>query len=143
MCGAPSGGYPATRERDMDVQLLLRVPAGPNAAVTARRAVAGLRSLLDQEMFENAKLLMTELTTNSVRHAGLTPEEFLTVQVSCDEDHVRIEVMDAGPQFEVDLKRHADIASGWGLYLVSQIADRWGVEHERGNRVWFELGKAG
>ena len=29
--------------------------------------------------------------------------------------------------------------SGWGLYLVDQIADRWGVDHDPGTRVWFEI----
>jgi len=125
----------------MDVQLLLRVPVGPQAAATARQAVAGLRSYLAQEMYDNAKLLMTELTTNSVRHAGLSSDEFLTVLVSCEHDYVRIEVDDDGPRFDPNPGRHSDIGSGWGLYLVSQIADRWGVEHERGNRVWFELGQ--
>ena len=29
--------------------------------------------------------------------------------------------------------------SGWGLYLVEQIADRWGVTQDDGTCVWFEL----
>ena len=28
---------------------------------------------------------------------------------------------------------------GWGLYLVDQLADRWGVARDHLNRVWFEM----
>ena len=28
---------------------------------------------------------------------------------------------------------------GWGLHLVDQVAQRWGV-HEGSTHVWFELG---
>ena len=31
-------------------------------------------------------------------------------------------------------------ASGWGLFLVDRIADRWGAVQSNGEtRVWFEL----
>ena len=29
--------------------------------------------------------------------------------------------------------------SGWGLYLVRELSDRWGVERNKQTRVWFEL----
>jgi hypothetical protein len=28
---------------------------------------------------------------------------------------------------------------GFGLHLVELISTRWGVDHERGTNVWFEL----
>jgi hypothetical protein len=31
-------------------------------------------------------------------------------------------------------------SSGWGLYLVERLAERWGVDRRPdGNEVWFEL----
>ena len=33
-------------------------------------------------------------------------------------------------------------ASGWGLYLVSELSDRWGVDHRRRTRVWFEMDRS-
>jgi hypothetical protein len=53
---------------------------------------------------------------------------------------LRVEVCDPGPGFEVrepplDMER----PSGWGLYLVRELADRWGVDHTKQTRVWFEL----
>ena len=29
--------------------------------------------------------------------------------------------------------------SGWGLYLVRELSDRWGIDHDGETRVWFEL----
>lgn len=29
--------------------------------------------------------------------------------------------------------------SGWGLYLVDRIADRWGVLSDERTEVWFEI----
>ena len=29
--------------------------------------------------------------------------------------------------------------SGWGLYLVDTISDRWGVGRAGGTNVWFEI----
>ena len=29
--------------------------------------------------------------------------------------------------------------SGWGLYLVAELADRWGVDSDDRTLVWFEL----
>jgi hypothetical protein len=29
--------------------------------------------------------------------------------------------------------------SGWGLYLVAELADRWGVDSDETTLVWFEF----
>ena len=34
-------------------------------------------------------------------------------------------------------------AGGFGLELVEQLAARWGVSHEAGTCVWFELALSG
>src|SRR2546426_800484 len=53
---------------------------------------------------------------------------------------VRVEVADAGPGFEPEPPNPSMYqTSGWGLYLVEQIADRWGVARDSGSQVWFEL----
>jgi hypothetical protein len=31
--------------------------------------------------------------------------------------------------------------SGWGLFLIDQLADRWGVVHDKGTTVWFEVAR--
>jgi anti-sigma regulatory factor (Ser/Thr protein kinase) len=81
---------------------------------------------------------VTELITNSVKHTGANTVE-LTVQVGSST--VVTEVSDAGPGFDPGKtgspsKDH----TGWGLFLVDRLAERWGVDKDgSATRVWFEL----
>ncbi len=54
-------------------------------------------------------------------------------------DVVRVEVIDEGRGFRPSVREpRADAEGGWGLYLVDQLADRWGVRDD-GRVVWAEL----
>ena len=57
---------------------------------------------------------------------------------------MRVEVKDGGPGFEPPPppSSPSESTSGWGLYLVARIADRWGVETGDDASVWFELDKS-
>jgi anti-sigma regulatory factor (Ser/Thr protein kinase) len=112
----------------------------------ARHTVAGLAPFLDPVVAENAELLVSELVTNSVRHAGLPPEASIEFSVRASAEVLMVEVADAGRGFEHDAPPRpravddTDRASGWGLFLVDRIADRWGaVQMDGETRVWFEL----
>ncbi len=53
---------------------------------------------------------------------------------------VRVEVTDAGPGFAVRPRvAGQDPESGWGLYLVDALSDRWGTERGGRTRIWFEI----
>jgi anti-sigma regulatory factor (Ser/Thr protein kinase) len=116
------------------------------AASVARRAVAGLAPYLDPGVAENAELLVSELVTNSVRHAGLPEEASIEFSVRASAEVLMVEVADGGRGFDHTVtprpRAVAGVAeaSGWGLFLVDRIADRWGaVEMDGETRVWFEL----
>ena len=118
----------------------LRLPVGPLAPGEARHALDGLESVVADERLDEIRLLVSELVTNSVRHAGMSPEEWIGLRVTIGNSSVRVEVADRGPGFEADKPlptMYQD--SGWGLYLVEQIADRWGVQNDAGTCVWFEI----
>jgi anti-sigma regulatory factor (Ser/Thr protein kinase) len=87
---------------------------------------------------ETLRLLVTELVANSVRHAAATTVHLRALAGS---GGVWVEVADDGPGFDPREHDHtASQESGWGLFLVDQLADRWGVRHDgRHTRVWFEL----
>jgi anti-sigma regulatory factor (Ser/Thr protein kinase) len=83
---------------------------------------------------------VSELVTNSIRHAHTPAWASIDLLATAFADRVRVEVGDHGPGFDPrppDPDR--DSPSGWGLYLVDQLADRWGVSRTDGNRVWFEI----
>jgi anti-sigma regulatory factor (Ser/Thr protein kinase) len=106
----------------------------------ARGALDSLLSQVEPPLYEDARLLVTELVTNCVRHAGVGPNEQLEVVLSLSREMLRVEVHDSGPGFEphpIPPPTAAD--SGWGLVLVDRLADRWGVLQEASTRVWFEI----
>jgi anti-sigma regulatory factor (Ser/Thr protein kinase) len=96
---------------------------------------------LTSSVLEDVRLLISEIVTNSVRHAGLGPADRVAVRVIAEPKRIRAEVVDAGRGFEAPPPRPAaDTASGWGLFLVEHLADRWGIERLDGRtRVWFEI----
>jgi anti-sigma regulatory factor (Ser/Thr protein kinase) len=117
------------------------IPGGVKAPAEARDAVDELTLGYSDETRETLRLLVSELVTNSVRHAGAAgPEHRIGLHVRTSNSRVRVEVLDEGPGFEPPNGPAADAAtSGWGLRLVGQIADRWGVERDRSTLVWFEM----
>jgi anti-sigma regulatory factor (Ser/Thr protein kinase) len=126
-----------TKERAED-GLSLRLDRGPDAAARARRGLSRLRGDLDAPLMETLRLLVTELVTNSVLHTGVRTIE-LTVRVGSST--VLTEVSDAGPGFDPEKTRSAsNDRTGWGLFLVERLAERWGVaKHGGATMVWFEL----
>jgi anti-sigma regulatory factor (Ser/Thr protein kinase) len=86
------------------------------------------------------RLLITEVVTNSVRHAGLQPGDRIHVRVRVLADRVTASCTDAGPGYAAPAHGAPhDPAEGWGLYLVDTLADRWGTDHGEVVRTWFEL----
>ena len=75
------------------------------------------------------RLLVSELVTNSVVHAGLSPDEAITLTVTIRGGLVRGEVRDQGSGFgpPEEPAPKPDLAGGWGLYILDRVADRWGV----------------
>jgi anti-sigma regulatory factor (Ser/Thr protein kinase) len=121
-------------------RLGLRVAPGPRAPGQVRNHLTALRDHLEPELYEQVELLVNELVTNSVRHARLdTREGWVEVQVSATGRSVKVSVVDSGRGFVPKSSPVPEEASGWGLYLVDQIADRWGVIRNGATRVWFEL----
>jgi anti-sigma regulatory factor (Ser/Thr protein kinase) len=120
----------------IDVEL----PRDVTAAARARDLVADLLSeeLTDEEL-ERARLLVSELATNAVRHG----QGMITLRASVDEDRLLVEVIDEGSGFERAIER-SDLQQlgGWGLRVVDAEASRWGV-HEGTTHVWFEIERAG
>lgn len=112
----------------------------PQAASAARRDLAALRGELDGAEFDLTALLMTELITNSVLHAGAGAGTLFELDVFVTDDIVRVSVTDGGGGFVADAGTPKQPTDGhWGLQLVDELADRWGTSTDRGTTVWFEL----
>ena len=123
----------------MRSDMSFELAGGPYAVTAARLALSDLDSHLDASVAFDVRLLVSELVTNSVKHARVSEEDSILLEVRVAGDTVRIEVRDSGPGFEPPAAAPPDDAdAGWGLFLVEQLADEWGVEKER-QAVWFEI----
>ena len=120
-------------------ELVRELVAEGEALAAAREMVESLDDL-SRPARDDLALLITELVGNSLRHAGLGPDDVIRVRISRLRGSVRVEVADGGPGFSAARERPGRIqTSGRGLYLVEQVADRWGVELKDETCVWFEL----
>jgi serine/threonine-protein kinase RsbW len=122
----------------LHVTLALRA----EAASVARRDLRAL-GLGPTELATTA-LLTSELVTNSVRHAGPLPMGGVELHVAVNEESVRVEVLDGGPGFTPAGRAPGSPQDAcWGLHLVEEMADRWGVKADAPHTlVWFELDRA-
>ena len=114
------------------------VPARAEAVGEARAALAGLD--LPDEVFETARLLVSELVTNSIRHAGLTSVDRIRLRAAWSGRALRVSVHEPRPprlRTTGAIRPVPGESSGWGLYLVDRLATRWGVDPRRG--YWFEI----
>lgn len=109
----------------------------PESVRDARRFV--VRTLADTgSVADDAALLVSELATNAVIHAGSA----YTVTVRRDGHVVRVEVADASPASARRCHYSATSGTGRGLGMVEDLASGWGVEEldsGDGKVVWFEL----
>jgi serine/threonine-protein kinase RsbW len=120
--------------------LKIVVASGLDAPTKARAEVAvWLAPQVPAEVLDDALLLVSELVTNSVRHAPLTAGAAIGVTIEVFDDFLRLEVEDPGDV--AILARAPDCAhgGGFGLYLVETVAQQWGSTHEGSTRVWAEL----
>lgn len=105
---------------------------------------------------ETLTLITAELAANAVRHGRVPGRDFsvrltATVDPPATGEILRIEVADTRteqrPPSEACLDTPPlDIESGRGLFLVSQLADRWGLAPRAeapGKLVWAQLRAAG
>ena len=128
------------RPEENDSTISVRFDSAPSAAQSARAALAALEPKVEPEVLDDVRLLVSELVTNSVRHSGANGERPVTLSVKVDERRLRVEVSDRGSGFQPRERVPGQSkASGWGLYLVDRLADRWGVVSNHFTRVWFEM----
>jgi anti-sigma regulatory factor (Ser/Thr protein kinase) len=112
-------------------------PGLPESAGRARRFVARVLAEAGRaEVAEVAVLLVSELVSNAVLHAGTELE--LVVRVL--PDRLAVEVHDLGGGRAIRRQYSNLSGTGRGLMLVEELARDWGtVVTDAGKFVWFEL----
>jgi anti-sigma regulatory factor (Ser/Thr protein kinase) len=110
-------------------------PTSPSVRAARAFTVSALRRETDDPaLISDFELIVSELATNAVKHAGTIFE----VAVHID-GLVRIDVSDRSPRLPASRPASPTATSGRGLHLVDAMCDRWGVEvHDDYKCVWCE-----
>jgi anti-sigma regulatory factor (Ser/Thr protein kinase) len=133
----PALPFPTSRPR-------IRLALAPSAEAPslARRAIGGLGAELSEDELFVSQLLMSELVTNVVLHAGGMSPRRATATVWVCPERLRIDVLDRGAGFRPRVaKPDPEREDGRGLQLVDEFADDWGVVPGPGSWVWCELAR--
>ncbi|GAA3175123.1 MULTISPECIES: SpoIIE family protein phosphatase [Streptomyces] len=133
----------------------IALPGTARAAADARRFVRATLTdwaarrppgaeRLDARLTDEAVLLVSELVTNAVVHAGTDVD----VRCRLDADGpggLVVEVADRHPTRPVCGPHHGELpgGAGHGLQLVGAVAASWGITYDRAAKcVWFRLATA-
>ena len=115
------------------------LPGGLRAPQSARRAIEQhFADALEQAVLGSVELLTTELVSNAVRHGGAGQDDVVVLHVAIAPHCLRVEVCDRGDGFEPGRPMPYG-EGGYGLFIVSEVASRWGVARDVDNCSWFEL----
>lgn len=91
------------------------------------------------DLVETAVLLVSEIVTNALLHAG-TP---IDVSATVDGRGLRVEVGDGSLHLPTRRRYAPTAGTGRGMLMLERMVDDWGVSRRRdGKTVWFELSGA-
>ena len=128
---------------DSRVRTLYKIDARREGPAQARRIIAEeLSARLSAQELDDVKLMVSELVTNGIVHGNQENsigEGDIPVMLDlCVNGDIRCAVLDHGPGFVAQTVRET-AGGGWGLRLVEQLSDRWGMQvSPRRTEVWFE-----
>ena len=123
----------------MAIRINLRLTPESEAISEARHALDRLADVLPPGKLDDVRLVVSELVTNSVLHAGLSPDDQIWLSVDASAVSVSGRVCDPGLRKPSKLGPRPDFSGGWGLPIVDRISDRWGVDRNSYACVWFEI----
>lgn len=114
-----------------------RFPPRPSSVGQARAMVRDLLTEAGRDdLVETAELLVSEIVTNAIVHAG-TP---IDVAVSFVDGGLRIEVTDGSPHVPSPREYGPSAGTGRGLMLLEELGEDWGVlPDDPGKTVWFHI----
>jgi serine/threonine-protein kinase RsbW len=118
-----------------------RFDGRPDQVLLARQFVVS--ALIDDSPIrEVARLLVSEVTTNALRHtASGAAEGTFRVSYELRDDRLRVEGYDAGARTAPQRRAHdREALGGRGLELADALSSQWStLGGPDGRGVWFEL----
>jgi anti-sigma regulatory factor (Ser/Thr protein kinase) len=116
------------------LKLTRSFPAELASVTAARHFVRDAVKSLPSEIADSVELMVSELATNSVKHA----ETAFELVIEHSNSRVRVEVTDSGAGEPAARDPAPSDPSGRGLRIVDLMSDRWGVRRSGERKtVWF------
>ncbi|MFF2748587.1 ATP-binding protein [Kitasatospora sp. NPDC058048] len=101
-----------------------RIESTPLARYLLRAYLSGLPS--GERYCDTAELLLGELFANAVQHSDAPDDLHIEVRFTLAGSRLRLEVHDAGTNHPTPRTPAPDDEHGRGLFLVNELAERWG-----------------
>ena len=122
---------------DPRVRALYKIEPEPEGPAKARRIIAEeLASRVPASVLDDVTLMVSELVTNGIVHGSVKSEDPVVLDLLVN-GHIRCRVLDHGQGFAGGGRRQGP--GGWGLQVVEQLSDRWGMQYSpQQTEVWFE-----
>ncbi|MFJ9844241.1 ATP-binding protein [Kitasatospora sp. NPDC101155] len=114
----------ARRPCSFAVRLDSRADLTPLARHLLRAYLAGLPA--GDRYRDVAELLLGELFANAVQHSDAPADRPIEIRFALIGDRLRLEVHDAGSGRPSLRRSSTDNERGRGLFLVNELAERWG-----------------
>jgi anti-sigma regulatory factor (Ser/Thr protein kinase) len=129
-----------TLKRDLpEIDVELSIPLSPLAPRAARLALAEVIGIPEPTL-SVTQLLVSEVLSNSVRKSRLVSNSLVRVRISSNDGTVRVELDDEGFGFTLPPSPGQLSEESMALYVVSYLADQWGIDRSgNATRVWFEI----
>lgn len=126
---------------DSRVRTLYKIEPRSEGPAQARRIIAEeLATRVPTTVLDDVKLMVSELVTNGIVHGSTEPDAPLMLDLLVN-GHIRCRVLDHGGGFATGARSEG--RGGWGLQVVEQLSDRWGLQRSpQRTEVWFERGYA-
>jgi hypothetical protein len=127
------------RSESVELRLAVRCDvAAPRLARKAFDVIEGIDAVRD-----SARLVVSELVSNAVRHSGCVASDLSQVRVSRRDGFLTVAVTDRGMAGGTPRMRphQPDGRGGLGLSIVAKLSSRWGTRRTAGDccLVWAEL----
>jgi two-component sensor histidine kinase len=118
-----------------------RLPHDRNSVPMARSMASNaVADSLQPTERDNFLLMVSELVSNAIRHAPPEPDGRIVLRLDVEDAKARAVVIDGGRRFDFDRATFDPKTPHFGLMLVDQLANRWGLSLEGEKAVWFEIG---
>ena len=122
---------------DPRIRAIYKIEPQPGAPAQARRIIAEeLSARVPAPVLDDIKLMVSELVTNGIMHGAVHTDVPVVLDL-CVNGDIRCRVLDHGAGFAQ--RSEQDRVGGWGLRLVEQLSDCWGLEcSPQQTEVWFK-----